>query len=75
MVLFSLLPRYTQLKRHLQLHQADTEDMARYKAVLDRELDKKFKPNTTLRHKMGLMFLPKFASLPNMPEEDQAEVI
>lgn len=69
-----VIPRYKKLKKHLQPKEDDSDVMAQFRTVLLRELEEKIPKNITMRHKMGLFFWPKFASLPNTPNDERAEV-
>ncbi|XP_034238513.1 uncharacterized protein LOC117643631 isoform X2 [Thrips palmi] len=70
-----VIPRFTTLRKHLQPKQEDSQDIMVFRATLLKELERKVAPNISLRHKMGLFFWPKFASLPNMSEHEKTEVL
>lgn len=69
-----LCSRFYKLRRHLQPSQGDAEVIGAFRAVLLRELQRKIAPNINMRHKIGLMLWPKFASLESLPAEERAEV-
>jgi hypothetical protein len=69
-----VVPQYLQLKSVDAPKATDSEVMSKFRKSLDRQLELKFKPNITMRHKMALFLWPKFSSLAVLPVEEHPEV-
>lgn len=70
----NVVPQYHKLKSVVRPKAGDTLLTAKFRSLLQRELEDKFFNNISQRHKLGVFLWPKFASLPFMGEEERSEV-
>ena len=69
-----VIPQFFILQTILQGEEDDIELVRKLKSLLLKELHAKYRPNISMRHKMGLLLWPKFKSLSLLSAAEREEV-
>ncbi|XP_034245525.1 uncharacterized protein LOC117647737 [Thrips palmi] len=69
-----VVPQFFLLKEILQPKVNDIELVKKFKALLLKQLEAKYKTNITMRHKIGMLLWPQFKTLSKLSEEEKKEV-
>ncbi|KAK3932332.1 Transposable element Hobo transposase [Frankliniella fusca] len=70
-----VIPQYRKLQKFLAPNTDDSPNAAVFRAALLQQLENKVPGNISMRHKMGMFFWPRFASLPGFSETERTQIL